>query len=74
MGEIKITPEELRNRAKLLVMLKGKLKIGIIKYLMNFLICKPDGLAHQVWVFDQLPTLNKACESYITHFKKLKKN
>ena len=36
MGEIKITPEELKIERKLLVMLKGKLKIGIIKYLMNF--------------------------------------
>ena len=51
MGEIKITPEELRNRAKTFSYAQGKLKIGIIKYLMNFLICKPDGLAHQVWVF-----------------------
>ena len=69
MGEIKITPEELRNRAKTFSYAQGEAKDRHNKILNELLICKPDGLAHQVWVFDQLPTLNKACESYITHFK-----
>ncbi|AAU17121.1 WXG100 family type VII secretion target [Bacillus cereus] len=72
MGEIKITPEELKNRAKTFSYAQGEAKDRHNKILNELFNLQTRWIgASSLSFFNELPTLNKACESYITHLKKI---